>query len=310
MRFGLDVVSDDEEEVVEYPVSFNPVEPTRARALATLGKDVCNNHAGQIEQVTTPFDRLVMAYANGTLATQHGTPRVVETAAPQLNAMNATHYRAPRVVREAQPQPHTPEPMVESPRVKRNKRIVKCEERNTKRRKLNTEEIREKPSQEEPSPSHEEPSYDDGIKNDETEPEPEPREQESEPQTLDSLDSKQSKQIWKCTIHDELQHIETTEKEFRREFNELQKLFQALYDNPATDAPVHLPAPVRQLHDNLIEILSVGIATATNWAVENQTRTSLLHLHRRWIAMVKMKTLQIHVHTYILRGCIDNYPGQ
>ena len=218
------------------------------------------------------------------------------------------------MVREAQPQPHTVEPMVGSPRVKRNKRVVKCEERNSmKRRKLNTEEIREKTSQEELSSSREEPSYDDGIKNDETEPEPEPREQESEPQTLDLLDSKQLKPIWKCTMHNELRHIETNEKECRREFKELQKLFQALYVNPATNAPVHLPALVRQLHDNLIEIMSIGSATATNWAIENRTRTSLLHRHRRWIAMVKMKakqTLQIHVHTYILRGCIDNYPGQ
>ena len=90
MRFWIDDDSDDEE--CEYPVSFTPIEPTRARALATLGKDINNNPAGAI----TPFDRMVLAYANGNLATHDQVPRVVETAKPQ---------------------PYTTEPMVTAPRV-------------------------------------------------------------------------------------------------------------------------------------------------------------------------------------------------
>ena len=67
MRFWIndEDESNNDEEEVNYPVSFNPFEPTRARALATLGKDINNNPAGAI----TLFDCMVLAYANGNLAT-------------------------------------------------------------------------------------------------------------------------------------------------------------------------------------------------------------------------------------------------
>jgi hypothetical protein len=87
MRYGIDYddESDDEMEV-EYSVSFTPTEPTRARALATLRKDVHDNSAGTIN----PFDRRVLAYATGDYF--------------------ATQYQAPRVVGQAQPQPDTSKP--------------------------------------------------------------------------------------------------------------------------------------------------------------------------------------------------------
>jgi len=93
MRYGIDH-DDDSDDEFEYPVSFNPFEPTRARALATLEKDVRHNHARQ-EEVITPFDRVIMATINGTLATQ--APRVVGMVEPQPNAMKPT-VEAPREV--------------------------------------------------------------------------------------------------------------------------------------------------------------------------------------------------------------------
>ena len=81
-------------------------------------------------------------------------------------------------------------------------------------------------------------------------------------------------------MHDELQKIDMIESEFKQEYKQLQQLFQTLIDNLATNAPVQvipidltrgraLPA-LAQLHNNLIEIMGSGTATATNWALEIQ----------------------------------------
>jgi len=263
MRYGIDYddESDDEEEV-EYPVSFNPFEPTRARALATLGKDVCDNHARQIEQVITPFDRLVMAYANGTLATQHGTPRVVETAEPQPNAMKPT-VEAPRV--ERAPLYHsnmisyatatTTTTLVEIQTLIFNQQMLHDRLMELVTRNIQVPRVMMKRR----------------LNNDS---EDRPRKK----QRFNEEPCEKAKQRCKLTLHNELQRIDTIENEFNQEFTELiQLLLNIIKNNQIIQYEEH--NVVYEIDGDEPQI------------IKNDPRiySNIYHRFRRWTARTKMK---------------------
>lgn len=132
MRFWIDDESDDEEEV-EYTVSFTPIEPTRARALATPwknGNDCMELNMGHIARMMMePTGR------TGYDKSKKDDPKIL-FATTICNNFTRDKYFDPRVVEMAVPPPVKIEPVVKAPRVVRKRHYLVLNGREVKRRKV------------------------------------------------------------------------------------------------------------------------------------------------------------------------------
>jgi len=255
MRFWIDEDESDDEMEVKYPVSVTPIELYRARALTTLEKDVSENHTRQIEQVLTPFDRLVMAYANGTLATQHGTQSyTTEQTVEATRVERAPLYHSNKI---SYATATTTTTLVEIQTLIFNQQMLHDRLMELVTRNIQVPRVMMKRR----------------LNNDS---EDRPRKK----QRFNKEPCEKAKQRCKLALHNEVQRIDTIENEFNQEFTELiQLLLNIIKNNQIIQYEEH--NVVYEIDGDEPQI------------IKNDPRiySNIYHRFRRWTARTKMKQI-------------------